>query len=101
MGSVELIRGRVIDVRQGMERLDGSDAVFSDGRRQAFDAVMLAAGYRAGLPRSRSRRARAFAGTDLRAAVGAARLGSPGGRPVRHGRVTLKVPDDAGLAVSV
>ncbi|MCU0676800.1 MAG: NAD(P)/FAD-dependent oxidoreductase [Myxococcota bacterium] len=49
IGTVELIRQGRVTVYPGIERFDGSDVVFVDGRRAAFDVVVLATGYHAAL----------------------------------------------------
>lgn len=41
--------GRIV-VRPNVERLDGETVVFADGRRQRFDAIVFATGYRTSFP---------------------------------------------------
>lgn len=49
IGTIGLIRRGKIAVRPGIERLDGEDVVFTDGRRESFAAIVLATGYRPAL----------------------------------------------------
>jgi indole-3-pyruvate monooxygenase len=49
VGTIDLIKRGKIEVRPGIERFDGREAYFVDGRTDAFDAVVLATGYRHGL----------------------------------------------------
>ncbi|MCA9612788.1 MAG: NAD(P)/FAD-dependent oxidoreductase [Myxococcales bacterium] len=49
IGTVELVRQGRITVFPGIERFDGSDVVFVDGRSEPFDVVVLATGYHAAL----------------------------------------------------
>lgn len=49
IGTVELIRQGRVTVYPGIERFEGSDVVFVDGRRAPFDVVVLATGYHAAL----------------------------------------------------
>lgn len=49
IGTVELIRQGRVTVYPGIERFDGSDVVFVDGRRATLDVVVLATGYHAAL----------------------------------------------------
>lgn len=46
IGTVAAIRDGRIGVRPGIERFDGGVVVFTDGTHAAFDAVILATGYR-------------------------------------------------------
>lgn len=50
VGTIDLVRRGTIGVYPGVERLERAQVVFADGRRRAFDAVVLATGYRAGFP---------------------------------------------------
>lgn len=90
IGTVDAIRRGVIQVRPGIERLEADGVVFTDGRAERFDAVLLATGFDAdvqsmfpstalpvddrGLPRElvgRGERAGlAFVGFDIRQAGG-------------------------------
>ena len=45
VGVLGAIRDGRVAVRPGLERFEGAEAVFADGRRQAVDAVVLATGY--------------------------------------------------------
>jgi cation diffusion facilitator CzcD-associated flavoprotein CzcO len=45
-----LIRHGRIGARDGVERLDGQEVVFADGKREAFDAIIWATGYRTRFP---------------------------------------------------
>ena len=49
VGTIALIRKGRIAVRPGIDHFVEDGVVFSDGRRETFDAVILATGYRAGL----------------------------------------------------
>jgi NADPH-dependent 2,4-dienoyl-CoA reductase/sulfur reductase-like enzyme len=49
VGVVDAIRARRVEPVAGVESLDGSEVVLTDGRRLRPDAVVIAAGYRAGL----------------------------------------------------
>jgi cation diffusion facilitator CzcD-associated flavoprotein CzcO len=49
VGTVGLIRCGAIRLRVALERFDGRQCVFADGSREAYDAVILATGYAAGL----------------------------------------------------
>jgi hypothetical protein len=49
-GTVDLIRQGRIQVRPGIEAFQGGDVRFSDGSVGAFDAVVMATGYRPGYP---------------------------------------------------
>jgi putative flavoprotein involved in K+ transport len=49
VGVVEAIRARRVEPVAGVEALDGTEVVLADGRRLRPDAVVIAAGYRAGL----------------------------------------------------
>ncbi len=49
IGTIELIRRGKIDVRPGIDRLEGEDVIFTDGRRERFDAIVLATGYQPAL----------------------------------------------------
>lgn len=51
VGTVKLIREGRVRVRPGVERFDGRTAVFEDGARDAYDAVVLATGFRPGIAR--------------------------------------------------
>ena len=46
IGTIAAIRRGAIRVRPGIERLEGSRIHFADGRSEAFDAVVLATGFR-------------------------------------------------------
>lgn len=48
-GTIELIRTGKIDIRPGIDRFVPEGVVFTDGHREAFDAIVLATGYRTGL----------------------------------------------------
>lgn len=50
VGTIDLIRRGVVRIRPRVERVDGADVVFAGGRREAFDAIVLATGYNAGFP---------------------------------------------------
>lgn len=50
VGTVGLIRRGRIAVRPGIRAFDGGEVHFDDGSRSAFDAVVLATGYRPGYP---------------------------------------------------
>jgi indole-3-pyruvate monooxygenase len=47
VGAIDLIKRGVITIRPGIERFVEDRVVFTDGRREAFDAVVLATGFRA------------------------------------------------------
>jgi len=47
VGTIDLIKRGVITIRPGIERFVEDGVVFTDGRREAFDAVVLATGFRA------------------------------------------------------
>jgi hypothetical protein len=47
VGTLERIKSGDIPVFPGIERLEGPQVVFSDGRREAFEHIILATGYRA------------------------------------------------------
>lgn len=49
VGTVGMIKEGRIAVRPGIERFFGEGVVFTDGRREAFDAVVFATGFRARL----------------------------------------------------
>ena len=49
VGTVERIKSRDIAVRPGVRRLTQSGAVFDDGAEEAFDAIIVATGYRSGV----------------------------------------------------
>jgi indole-3-pyruvate monooxygenase len=49
VGTMALIRTRRIAIRPGIDHFFENGVVFTDGRRETFDAVVLATGYRAGL----------------------------------------------------
>lgn len=51
VGTLALIRQGRITVRPGIEALTAQGARFADGREEAFDAVILATGYRPALER--------------------------------------------------
>lgn len=51
VGTVRLIKEGRIAVRPGVERFFDEGVVFDDGRREAFDAVVFATGFRARLDR--------------------------------------------------
>ena len=46
VGTVKLIKSGALPVYPGLERFTAGGVVFSDGRQRAFDAVVLATGYR-------------------------------------------------------
>lgn len=46
VGTLELIRRGAIAVRPGVDAVDGFEVVFRHGRRERFDALVLATGYR-------------------------------------------------------
>ncbi len=46
MGTIALIKQGLVQVRPGIERFTERGVVFSDGRAEDFDAVVLATGYR-------------------------------------------------------
>lgn len=46
VGTIALVKRGEIGVRPGIERFTADGVVFSDGRAEAFDAVILATGYR-------------------------------------------------------
>lgn len=46
VGTIKLIKQGEIKVFPGIERLTPTGVIFTDGRQQAFDAVVLATGYR-------------------------------------------------------
>lgn len=46
IGTLKLIKQGKLAVRPGIERLTATEVVFSDGRQQLFDAIILATGYR-------------------------------------------------------
>lgn len=50
VGTIALIRRGTVRVRPGVASLDGRRVAFADGAREAFDAIVLATGYRAGFP---------------------------------------------------
>lgn len=54
IGTVRLIRAGALTVRPGLEHFTPGGAVFSDGRQEAFDAVILATGFRPTLDRLHS-----------------------------------------------
>lgn len=49
VGTIEAIKTGRIAIRPGIDRFVGDGVVFTDGRRESFDAIVLATGYRAGL----------------------------------------------------
>ena len=49
VGTIDAIRKGRIAIRPGIERFVDDGVVFTDGRREPFDAVVLATGYRSGL----------------------------------------------------
>jgi len=49
VGTIGAIKAGRIAVRPGVERFDAEGVVFTDGRREPFEAVVLATGYRSGL----------------------------------------------------
>lgn len=51
VGTMALIRTGRIAIRPGIDHFVENGVVFTDGLREAFDAVVLATGYRAGLDR--------------------------------------------------
>ncbi len=46
VGTIDLIREGHIEVRPGIEQFARQEAMFTDGTRQRYDAVVLATGYR-------------------------------------------------------
>ena len=50
VGTLARIRSGDIAVRKGVESFHGPDVQFADGRREPFDAVVLATGFTTGLP---------------------------------------------------
>lgn len=46
VGTIKLAREGKIPVYGGIERFNGSEVIFEDGRRRRYDAVVLATGYR-------------------------------------------------------
>ena len=46
VGTIALIKQGLVQVRPGIERFTEQGVVFNDGRAEAFDAVVLATGYR-------------------------------------------------------
>lgn len=46
VGTIDLIKRGEIIVYPGIEKFDGNDVVFVDGRRETIDALILATGYR-------------------------------------------------------
>lgn len=46
VGTIDLIKDGSVTVRPGIERFTETGVVFTDGKEQAFDAVILATGYR-------------------------------------------------------
>lgn len=46
VGTIDLIKRGHVKVRVGIERFDGDSILFTDGKREKFDAVILATGYR-------------------------------------------------------
>jgi cation diffusion facilitator CzcD-associated flavoprotein CzcO len=51
VGTIALIKTGQIAIRPGIDHFVENGVVFNDGRREAFDTVVLATGYRAGLDR--------------------------------------------------
>jgi cation diffusion facilitator CzcD-associated flavoprotein CzcO len=49
VGTIELIRRGAIDIRPGIERFTENAVLFTDGRGESFDAVVLATGFRPAL----------------------------------------------------
>jgi hypothetical protein len=49
VGTVDLIRRKIISIKPAISRLTASGVVFADGQDAAFDAVILATGFRTGL----------------------------------------------------
>jgi hypothetical protein len=49
VGTVDLIRRKLIAIRPAIDRFDRDEVVFADGRRERHDAVVLATGFRTGL----------------------------------------------------
>ena len=49
IGTLAHIRSGAIAIRKGVASFDGSTVVFADGKREQFDAVVLATGYRSGM----------------------------------------------------
>jgi cation diffusion facilitator CzcD-associated flavoprotein CzcO len=49
VGTIGAIRAGRIAVRPGIDRFEEHDVIFADGRREPYDAVVLATGYRSGL----------------------------------------------------
>lgn len=46
IGTVDCIRRGALAVRPGIDRIDGTDVVFADGRREPFDVLLCATGFR-------------------------------------------------------
>lgn len=69
LGTLDLMRSGQIQVRPGIDRFEGAEAVFVDGRRDPFDAVLMATGYK----------------VDLRPLLGDMPGLEPNGRPVESG----------------
>lgn len=51
VGTIDLIKQGRIAIRPGIDRFVEDGVVFTDGRRESFDAVVLATGFRAALER--------------------------------------------------
>lgn len=51
VGTIKLIRDGHVQVRPGIERFTEDGVVFTDGRQEAFDAVVLATGFKARVDR--------------------------------------------------
>lgn len=49
IGTLSLIEQGKIAVRPGIDRLEGDDVLFVDGKRESFAAIVLCTGYRPGL----------------------------------------------------
>jgi cation diffusion facilitator CzcD-associated flavoprotein CzcO len=49
VGTLARITSGEIKVRKGVQSFDGPDVHFADGKREPFDAVILATGYRSGM----------------------------------------------------
>jgi cation diffusion facilitator CzcD-associated flavoprotein CzcO len=50
VGTLARMRSGDIIARKGVESFDGAEVCFADGRREGFDAVVLATGFTTGLP---------------------------------------------------
>lgn len=50
VGTIDLVRQGVVRVLPAVAGVDGGEVAFVGGQRRAFDAIVLATGYRAGFP---------------------------------------------------